>query len=200
MANSVEALENNMNEVKRDVASNIARMEEAKTRIMSTEAKLETRMAEFSKASGWITPWIWSLRHGKFCRRKNLCLFGWEGEEGGQQLLDYMQEILPGWLGIDKSITSGKGSPYTRPGKTEPRQSSTRMFSEVPGPGICFPLLQSARHQAQWKQTLFRWDNETEMWTKCSQEAVNPHVVFRSNLTDLKVLSVKNVLNLIRLT
>ena len=45
-----------MNEVKRDVASNIARMEEAKTRIMSTEAKLETRMAEFSKASGWITP------------------------------------------------------------------------------------------------------------------------------------------------
>ena len=29
---------------------------------------------------------------------------------------------------------------------------------------------------------------------------INPHVVFRSNLTDLKVLSLKNVLNLIRLT
>lgn len=55
MANSIEALENNMNEVKWELASNTARMEEAETWIMSTEEKLETNMAELNKASGRIT-------------------------------------------------------------------------------------------------------------------------------------------------
>ncbi|KAI7789606.1 putative LINE-1 type transposase domain-containing protein 1-like [Triplophysa rosa] len=85
MANTVEALENNMNEVKQDLASNIARMEEAKTRIVSTEDKLETTAAD----NRW----------------KNLRMFGLrEGEEGNRQMLDYVQEMLPGWLGTDKSI------------------------------------------------------------------------------------------------
>lgn len=55
MANSTEALENNMNAGKRQLTSNTARMEEAKTRIMSTEEKLETNMAELNNASGRIT-------------------------------------------------------------------------------------------------------------------------------------------------
>lgn len=106
MANSVEALENNMNEVKRDVASNIAPMEEAETRIMSTEEKLETSMAELSKASGQIT-YLESKVEDMENRsqRKNLRMFGLrEGEEGNRQLLDYVQEMLPGWLGTDTPI------------------------------------------------------------------------------------------------
>lgn len=106
MANSVEALENNMNEVKQDVASNIARMEEAETRIMSTEEKLETTMAELSKASGRITYLESKVEDMENrSRRKNLHMFGLrEGEEGSRQL-DYVQEMLPGWLGTNKSIT-----------------------------------------------------------------------------------------------
>lgn len=106
MANSVEALENNMNEVKRDVASNIAQMEEAETRIMSTEEKLETSMAELSKASGQITYLESKVEDMENrSRRKNLRMFGLrEGEEGNRQLLDYVQEMLPGWLGTDTPI------------------------------------------------------------------------------------------------
>lgn len=137
MANSVEALENNMNEVKRDVASNIARMEEAETRIMSTEDKLETTTADLSKASGWILESkIEDLENRS--RRKNLRMFGLrEGEEGNRQLLDYVQEMLPGWLGTDKSIT------LERAHWAQQNRTKTHTLSEIPRSGICVPLLQS---------------------------------------------------------
>ena len=83
-----------------------ARMEEAETRIMLTEEKSETHTADLSKASQRITyleSKVEDLENRS--RRKNLRMFGLrEGEEGSRQLLDYVQEMLPGWLGTDKSI------------------------------------------------------------------------------------------------
>lgn len=106
MANSVEALESNMNEVKRDVASNIARMEEAETRIMLTEEKLETSIVDISTASRRITYLESKVEDMENrSRRKNLRMFGLkEGDEGSRQLLDYVQEMLPGWLNTDRSF------------------------------------------------------------------------------------------------
>lgn len=65
---------------------------------MSTEEKLETNMADLSKASGQITyleSKVENLENRSW--RKNLRMFGLrEGEEGSRQLLDYVQEMLPG--------------------------------------------------------------------------------------------------------
>lgn len=76
MANTVEPLENNVNEVKWDVASNIARLEEAETRIMSTEYKLEIAVADLT----YLESKVDDLENRS--RRKNLQIFGLrEGEE-----------------------------------------------------------------------------------------------------------------------
>ncbi len=77
-------------------------------------------MAELSKASGqiiYLESKVEDMENRS--RRKNLRMFGLrEGKEGSRQLLDYVQEMLPGWLGIDKSImlerahrTSGPAKP-----------------------------------------------------------------------------------------
>lgn len=100
MANTVEPLENNVNEVKWDVASNIARLEEAETRIMSTEYKLEIAVADLT----YLESKVDDLENRS--RRKNLQMFGLgEGEEWNPQQLYYVQEMLLGWLGMDKSFT-----------------------------------------------------------------------------------------------
>lgn len=108
--------------MKRDVASNIALMEEAETCIMSAEEKLETSMAELSKASGQITYLEYKVEDMEnHSQMKNLQMFGLkEGEEGNRQLLDYVQEYQYQYPASRKGLTEH----WAQQNRTKTDQSS----------------------------------------------------------------------------
>lgn len=103
MASSIATLETNLSEVKQNVSSNTKRTEEAENRIAAAEELTEKNQTELTKAMKKIA----SLESKaedleNRSRRKNLRLFGLrEGAEGSRPLLEFMQEMLPRWLGSD---------------------------------------------------------------------------------------------------
>lgn len=107
VANSVTALENSMSEVRQNVAANTTRMEEAENRIMSAEEQLDTSAAALTNAMkriAYLETKTEDLENRS--RRNNLRIFGIrEGAEGNQTLLDFMQNMLPRWLGLDTDRT-----------------------------------------------------------------------------------------------
>lgn len=107
MASSITALENSMSEVKRNVAANTTRMEEAENRIMSTEEHVEKNTTDLTNAMkriAYLETKTEDLENRS--RRNNLRLFGLrEGAEGSQPLLDFIQSMLPRWLELDADRT-----------------------------------------------------------------------------------------------
>lgn len=103
MASSMAALENKVTEVQRDVSTNTARIEEAEGRINETETTLEKTEAALDAAMKRIV-FLESKTEDleNRGRRKNLRIFGiQEGAEGQQSLFDFVNGMLPRWLGLD---------------------------------------------------------------------------------------------------
>ena len=157
MGNLVEVLENIMNEVKRDIASNILRLEKAETRIMSTEDKLENTMTGLNKASRRITYFeskVEDLENRSW--RKNLRMFGLrEGVEGNRQMLDFLQEMLPGWLDTDKSIMLERAHHRTLgPANSNQDRAVLIRFLKFQDREFVFSCSKMRDIKTQWKQTV----------------------------------------------
>lgn len=112
MANSMTALESKVTEVKRDVSSNTARIDDAERCISDTEdatektgAALDLAIKQIARISNVESKTDDLENRG---RRKNLCLLGIrEGAKGQQSLFDFVNAMLPRWLGLnpDKTFT-----------------------------------------------------------------------------------------------
>lgn len=109
VANAMTALESKVMEIKQDVLTNAAHIEEAEARINNTEKSLEETEAVLKSAIKRI-----SFLEAKTDdlenrgRRKNLRIFGIrEGAEGTRPLYDFINDMLPKWLGMpaQKSFT-----------------------------------------------------------------------------------------------
>lgn len=107
MANALTALEGKVTEIKQDVLTNSARVEEAETRIDQTERsmeKVETALELATKRITFLEAKTDDLENRG--RRKNLRLFGLkEGAEGEQTLLNFVNDMLPKWLGLPPEKT-----------------------------------------------------------------------------------------------
>ncbi|XP_026020582.1 uncharacterized protein LOC113020645 [Astatotilapia calliptera] len=109
MASAVTALEGKVSEVKQDILNQGAHIEEAEARIAEVESTLEKTETSLNSAIKRI-----ALLEAKTDdlenrgRRKNLRIFGIkEGAEGQQSLFEFINIMLPKWLGLapDKSFT-----------------------------------------------------------------------------------------------
>ena len=108
VANSVVAIENKLSDVKRDVAANTTRIGETETRIATTEDRLQDTqeaLASATKRIAFLESKTEDLENRG--RRKNLRLFGLrERAEGNKPLYDFVNDMLPQWLGCpDKTFT-----------------------------------------------------------------------------------------------
>lgn len=108
MAQTLTTLEGTVAEVKRDVSYNATRIEEAERCIHEAEEALEKSQAALSSASkriAYLQNKTDDLENRG--RRKNLRLFGIrEGAEGQKTLFDFINDMLPRWLGHpDTSFT-----------------------------------------------------------------------------------------------
>lgn len=96
----------------------------------------KTSMADLSKVSGWITC-LESKGEDleNHSQRKNLWMFRLrQGEEGNQQLLEYMQEICqPGWVLITRSHWKGLTVHWAQKNQTKTEQSSQAFWSSRTG-------------------------------------------------------------------
>lgn len=105
MANSILSVENNLSDISRDVTANEKRIDEAETRISGTEDKLNRLEASLAAATERIAQLESKTEDlENRGRRKNIRLFGLRGSaEGSRRLLDFVQDMLPVWLGLDSS-------------------------------------------------------------------------------------------------
>ncbi|CAI5686474.1 unnamed protein product [Oreochromis niloticus] len=109
MASAVTALEGKVSEVKQDILNQGAHIEEAEARIAEVESTLEKTETSLNSAIKQIALLEAKTDDLENCRRrKNLRIFGIkEGAEGQQSLFDFINIMLPKWLGLapDKSFT-----------------------------------------------------------------------------------------------
>lgn len=108
VANSVVAIERKLSDVEQDVVVNTTRIGEAETRVATTEDKLqhtEEALASATKRIAYLESKTEDLENRG--RRKNLRLFGLrERVEGNKPLFDFVNDMLPRWLGCpDKTFT-----------------------------------------------------------------------------------------------
>lgn len=109
VVNSITSLEGKMINVERDVSSNTKRIDEAEARISTAEDQLrkaETELTSAAKRIAYLESKTDDLENRG--RRKNLRLLGLrEGAEGTQPLFDFVNDMLPQWLGLasDKTFT-----------------------------------------------------------------------------------------------
>lgn len=103
MANSVTALETNMSQVISKVTANTVRLDEAEDRIERAERHVSGAQSDLSaalKRIDYLENKTEDMENRS--RRKNLRLFGLkEGAEGTRPMLDFLNENLPTWLGLD---------------------------------------------------------------------------------------------------
>ena len=109
LKNSISVMENNLGEIKRDVTANEKRVDETETRITAAEDALdrtERALAKATKRLAYMEEKMEDLENRG--RRKNIRLFGLkEGAEGTRPLLDFINDMLPQWLGTgpDRALT-----------------------------------------------------------------------------------------------
>lgn len=108
MANSMAALESKVTDVQRDVSSNTTRILETEGRIHEAEKtveKTETALDSANKRIAYLESKTEDLENRG--RRKNLRILGIrEGAEGQKPLFEFVNEMLPQWLGHpDRSFT-----------------------------------------------------------------------------------------------
>lgn len=109
VANSITSLEGKMTNVEKDVSSNTQRIDEAEARISTVEDQLhraQTDLTSAAKRIAYLESKTDDLENRG--RRKNLRLLGLrEGAEGTQTLFDFVNNMLPRWLGLapDKTFT-----------------------------------------------------------------------------------------------
>lgn len=108
MVNSVAVIESKLSDVERDVSANTTRIGETETRIATIEDELQhTRdaLASATKRIAYLESKTEDLENRG--RRKNLRLFGLrERAEGNKPLFDFVNDMLPRWLGCpDKTFT-----------------------------------------------------------------------------------------------
>ncbi|CAL1604458.1 unnamed protein product [Knipowitschia caucasica] len=105
MNNSISASEQSMVEVRNTVESNKTRVTEAEERISTLEDDLEVAKADLAIKRSTLESKTDELENRG--RRKNLRLFGLrERAENNQPLLEYVEQLLPRWLGChDKTFT-----------------------------------------------------------------------------------------------
>lgn len=107
MATSMTALESKVTEMKGDVSANTARIDEAERRVSDVEDVLENTNATLHSAIkriAFLESKTDDLENRG--RRKNLRVLGvQEGAEGKQSLFDFMNSMLPRWLGLSSETT-----------------------------------------------------------------------------------------------
>ncbi|XP_078794665.1 uncharacterized protein LOC144988278 [Oryzias latipes] len=102
VTNAITTLEGKVAEVKRDVSVHTKSIKEAEDRVAAAEEELEKVQAGLASATKQLTDLQMKTDDlENRSRRKNLRLFGLkEGSEGTQPLIDFIQEMLPKWLGL----------------------------------------------------------------------------------------------------
>ena len=124
VANSIVAIEGKLSDVERDVAANATRSGEAETRVATTEDRLQhtqEALASATKRIAYLESKTEDLENRG--RRKNLRIFGLrERAEGNKPLFDFVNDMLPRWLGFpDKTFTLERAHRTLAPAK--PNQS-----------------------------------------------------------------------------
>lgn len=94
--------------MERDISANTKRIGEAETRIATAEKQLQHTQAALVSATkriAYLESKTEDLENRG--RRKNLQLFGLhEGAEGNKTLFDFVNDMLPRWLGCsDRTFT-----------------------------------------------------------------------------------------------
>lgn len=101
VANSIVTIEGRLSDMERDVSAGTARVGEAETRISAAEDELtrtQVLLASASKRLAFLESKTEDLENRG--RRKNLRLLGLrEQAEGNKPLLDFVNDMLPRWLG-----------------------------------------------------------------------------------------------------
>lgn len=120
VANSIVAIENKLSAVEQDVVANTTRIGEAETRIATTEDMLQhtqEALASATKRIAYLETKTEDLENRG--RRKNLRLFGLrERAEGSKPLYDFINDMLPQWLGCpDKTFTLERAHRTLAPAK-----------------------------------------------------------------------------------
>lgn len=103
MNGSVDAVQKSFMDLQQDITANAKRLTEAEGRIVDTEEGLESVKTEQSAAAKRIA-YLESKTEDleNRARRKNLRLVGLpENAEKNQPMTDYIQTMLPTWLGLD---------------------------------------------------------------------------------------------------
>ncbi|KAK7883803.1 hypothetical protein WMY93_026926 [Mugilogobius chulae] len=100
MTNTFTAFERKLSEARQEVADNTARIDQAETRIATTETAQEetaTALKTAMKRIAQLETKTEDLENR--ARRKNLRIFGIrEGIEGSRPLLEFVTEMIPTWL------------------------------------------------------------------------------------------------------
>lgn len=101
LKNTISVMESGLGEIRRDVTANEKRIEETESRIAAAEDALdrtERALAKATKKLAYMEEKTEDLENRG--RRKNIRLFGLEeGAEGMRPLLDFINDMLPQWLG-----------------------------------------------------------------------------------------------------
>lgn len=109
MNSSVDAVKKSFADLQQDITANAKRLAEAEGRIGDTEDGLQsvkTEMTDAAKRIAYLESKTEDMENR--ARRNNLRLVGLpESAEGTQPMIDYIQRMLPVWLGLDgtKSFT-----------------------------------------------------------------------------------------------
>lgn len=103
MNSSVHAVEKRLADLQQDITANANRVAEAEERIGDTEdglQKVTTEVTDAVKRIAYLESKTEDMENR--ARRNNLRLVGLpEGAEGTQPMIDYIQHMLPVWLGLD---------------------------------------------------------------------------------------------------
>ncbi|KAK7930453.1 hypothetical protein WMY93_006848 [Mugilogobius chulae] len=107
MTNTFTAFERKLSEARQEVADNTARIDQAETRIATTETAQEETATALKTAMKRIAQLVTKTEDlENRARRKNLRIFGIrEVTEGSRPLLEFVTEMIPTWLGLPPQKT-----------------------------------------------------------------------------------------------